>query len=253
MGKVYIVGAGPGDVELLTLKALKIIQNADVILYDRLVNEEILNFAKKDAQLVYVGKEDGKHTIPQEEINRLLYKYALTYDTVLRLKGGDPFVFGRGSEEALYLSERNIEYEIVPGITSAIAVLAYAGIPVTHRGISSSFRVVTGHEAPDKENSSIDWESMKADETLIFLMGLHNIEKIMKKLIEIGKDSKTPVAVIQSGTTLNQRVVVGTIENIVELSKDLQPPSIIVVGEVVKLREKIAWFEKVIHYQNFGI
>lgn len=244
MGKVYITGAGPGDLDLLTLKALKVIKEADVILYDRLINEDILSFAKKDVILVYVGKEDGKHTLPQQEINYLLYKYALDYSVVVRLKGGDPFIFGRGSEEALYLALRGIEFEIIPGITSAIAVPAYAGIPLTHRGITSSFRVITGHESPEKPTSMIDWESLKTDETIVILMGLHNIEKIMKKMMEIGKDPKTPVAVIQSGTMENQRVVVGEIENIAYLSKDLQSPAVIIVGEVVKLRDKIIWFEK---------
>lgn len=244
MGKVYITGAGPGDLDLLTLKALKVIKEADVILYDRLINEDILSFAKKDVILVYVGKEDGKHTLPQQEINYLLYKYALDYSVVVRLKGGDPFIFGRGSEEALYLALRGIEFEIIPGITSAIAVPAYAGIPLTHRSITSSFRVITGHESPEKPTSMIDWESLKTDETIVILMGLHNIEKIMKKMMEIGKDPKTPVAVIQSGTMENQRVVVGEIENIAYLSKDLQSPAVIIVGEVVKLRDKIIWFEK---------
>ncbi|MEZ0322843.1 MAG: uroporphyrinogen-III C-methyltransferase [Hydrogenothermaceae bacterium] len=252
MGKVYITGAGPGDLDLLTLKALKVIQQADVILYDRLINEEILSFAKKDAIFVYVGKEDGKHTIPQEEINQLLYKYALNYENVVRLKGGDPFIFGRGSEEALYLALRGIEFEIIPGITSVVAVPAYAGIPLTHRGITSSFRVITGHEAPDKPNSMIDWESLKTEETIVILMGLHNIEKIMKKLIEVGKNPKTPVAVIQAGTTENQKVVVGTVDSISEISKDLQSPAIIVIGEVVKLRDSINWFEKGLHlFRNF--
>jgi len=243
MGKVYITGAGPGDPELLTVKAFKIIQNADVILYDRLINEEILNYRKKETILIYVGKEDGKHTIPQQEINQLLYDYALQYDVVVRLKGGDPFVFGRGGEECLFLAERGIEFEVIPGVTSAISVPAYAGIPVTHRGIASSFRVVTGHEAPDKENSSIDWESMKANETIVFLMGLHNIEKIMDKLIQIGKNPKTPVAVIHSGTTENQLVIVGEIDNISELAKDVPTPALIVIGDVVKLRDKINWFD----------
>lgn len=244
MGKVYITGAGPGDIELLTLKALRVIQYADVILYDRLINNDILSFAKKDTLFVYVGKEDGKHTIPQQEINYLLYKYATEYNIVVRLKGGDPFIFGRGSEEALYLASKGIEFEIIPGITSAIAVPAYAGIPLTHRGITSSFKVITGHESPDKQISMIDWESLKTNETIVILMGLHNIDKIMKKMLEIGKDPKTPVAIIQSGTTEYQRVVIGEIENIAYLSKDLQPPAVIVVGEVVKLRDKICWFEK---------
>jgi len=156
MAKVYLVGAGPGDPELLTLKALRLIKSADVILYDRLINQEILLFAKPDCELVYVGKEDGKHTIEQEKINELLLRYAHTKEVVVRLKGGDPFIFGRGGEEALFLVEHGIEFEVVPGVSSFYSVPAYAGIPITFRGISSSFAVITGHEDPRKEKSNID-------------------------------------------------------------------------------------------------
>ncbi|MCG3678128.1 uroporphyrinogen-III C-methyltransferase [Aliarcobacter butzleri] len=242
MPKVYLTGAGPGDVELLTLKAVKAIQNADILIYDRLVNPEILELAKKECELIYVGKEDKKHTLPQEDINKLIYQASLKYENVVRLKGGDPFVFGRGAEEALYLKQRGIKFEIIPGITSAIAVPAYAGIPVTHRGLTTSFRVVTGHENPKKKISQIEWETFLNDETIIFLMGYHNIEIISSKLLSLGKRKDYPCAVISKGTTTEQKVVVGTLEDIVEKSKDLPTPVMIVIGEVVNLREQISWF-----------
>lgn len=242
MPKVYLTGAGPGDVELLTLKAVKAIQNADILIYDRLVNPEILELAKKECELIYVGKEDKKHTLPQEDINKLIYQTSLKYENVVRLKGGDPFVFGRGAEEALYLKQKGIKFEIIPGITSAIAVPAYAGIPVTHRGLTTSFRVVTGHENPKKKISQIEWETFLNDETIIFLMGYHNIEIISSKLLSLGKRKDYPCAVISKGTTTEQKVVVGTLEDIVEKSKDLPTPVMIVIGEVVNLREQISWF-----------
>ncbi|MCT7609415.1 uroporphyrinogen-III C-methyltransferase [Aliarcobacter butzleri] len=242
MPKVYLTGAGPGDVELLTLKAVKAIQNADILIYDRLVNPQILELAKKECELIYVGKEDKKHTLPQEDINELIYQASLKYENVVRLKGGDPFVFGRGAEEALYLKQRGIKFEIIPGITSAIAVPAYAGIPVTHRGLTTSFRVVTGHENPKKKISQIEWETFLNDETIIFLMGYHNIEIISSKLLSLGKRKDYPCAVISKGTTTEQKVVVGTLEDIVEKSKDLPTPVMIVIGEVVNLREQISWF-----------
>lgn len=242
MPKVYLTGAGPGDVELLTVKAVKAIQNADILIYDRLVNPEILELAKKECELIYVGKEDKKHTLPQEDINELIYQASLKYENVVRLKGGDPFVFGRGAEEALYLRQRGIQFEIIPGITSAIAVPAYAGIPVTHRGLTTSFRVVTGHENPKKKISQIEWETFLNDETIIFLMGYHNIEIISSKLLSLGKRKDYPCAVISKGTTTEQKVVVGTLEDIVEKSKDLPTPVMIVIGEVVNLREQINWF-----------
>ncbi len=243
MGRVYLTGAGAGDVELLTIKALKIIQKADVIIYDRLANEEILKEAKSGAKFIFVGKEDKRHTIPQEQINELLYQEATKNEIVVRLKGGDPFVFGRGGEEAIYLKERNIPFEIIPGITSAISVPAYAGIPVTHRGVAVSFRVVTGHETPNKESSQIDWESFKTDETIIFLMGYHNLKKIVTNLLKIGKNRKTPIAVISKGTMKEQKTITGELENIIEKSLNLPTPVLIVVGEVVKLREYLRWFD----------
>ena len=243
MQKVYLTGAGPGDVELLTLKAHRVITQADVIIYDRLANPEILEMAKDGCEFVYVGKEDGRHTLPQDQINEVIYQNSKIHDVVVRLKGGDPFVFGRGGEEGAYLHERGVEFEIIPGITSAISVPAYAGIPVTHRGVAVSFRVVTGHESPNKESSQIPWENFKSNDTIIFLMGLHNLKKIASKLIEIGKPKDFPCAVISKGTTPEQKVIVGTLENILEKSHGVPTPALIVVGEVVKLREQLEWFK----------
>jgi uroporphyrin-III C-methyltransferase len=241
---VYLTGAGPGEMELLTIKALRVIKEADVIIYDRLANPQILKEAKNGCEFVYVGKEDGRHIMPQDEINETIYQNSLKHSTVVRLKGGDPFVFGRGGEEGAYLHERGVDFEIIPGITSAISVPAYAGIPVTHRGVAVSFRVITGHESPNKKSSQIDWESFRGDDTLVFLMGLHNLSKISKKLMEIGKPKDFPCAVISKGTTKEQKTVIGTLQNIVELSLDIPTPALIVVGKVVLLREQLKWFKK---------
>jgi len=243
MGKVYLTGAGPGDIELLTVKALRVIKEADVVIYDRLANPKILEETKSGCEFVYVGKEDGRHIMPQDLINETIYQNALKNENVVRLKGGDPFVFGRGGEEASYLKERDIAFDIIPGITSAVSVPAYAGIPVTHRGVAVSFRVVTGHESPNKKESQIPWENYKSDDTIVFLMGLHNLPKISKKLIEIGKPRDYPCAVISRGTTADQKVVVGTLDDIVKKAKGIPTPALIVVGKVVALREQLQWFE----------
>jgi uroporphyrin-III C-methyltransferase len=242
MGMVYLTGAGPGDIELLTMKAHRVITEADVIIYDRLANPEILEMAKDGCEFVYVGKEDGRHTLPQDEINEVIYQNALKYEVVVRLKGGDPFVFGRGGEEGAYLHEREIQFEIIPGITSAISVPAYAGIPVTHRGVAVSFRVVTGHESPNKEISQIPWENFKTDDTIVFLMGLHNLEKIASKLIEVGKPEDYPCAVISRGTKKDQKVVIGRLDNIVQKAAGMPTPALIIVGKVVTLRQQLNWF-----------
>ena len=239
---VYLTGAGPGDIELLTVKALRVIREADVIIYDRLANPDILAEAKDGCEFIYVGKEDSRHTLPQEEINEVIYQASQKYENVVRLKGGDPFVFGRGGEEGIYLKERGEAFAFIPGITSAIAVPEYAGIPVTHRGITVSFRVVTGHEAT-KEKSQIPWENYKSDDTIIFLMGLHRLEKIVSKLLEIGKPADFPIAVISRGTRPDQQTVVGTLSDIHDRAKDLPTPALIVVGEVVRLRDQLGWFE----------
>ncbi len=242
MGKVYLTGAGPGDIELMTLKAARVVKEADILIYDRLANPDILDMARHNCEMIYVGKQDGKHSVPQDDINEIIYQAALKYENVVRLKGGDPFVFGRGGEEAIYLYERDIKFEIIPGITSSVSVPAYAGIPVTHRGITTSFRVVTGHESPNKKISQIEWQTFLNDETIVFLMGFHNIKLITNKLISLGKAKDYPCAVISRGSTPEQKVVVSTLENITKDSKGLLTPAIIVVGEVVKLREKVKWF-----------
>jgi len=242
MSKVYLTGAGPGDIELLTIKALKVIQKADIIIYDHLANADILKESKNGCEFIYVGKKSGHHIVPQDKINEIIFESSKRYKIVVRLKGGDPFVFGRGAEEAIFLKQKGVDVEIIPGITSAISVPAYAGIPVTHRGIAVGFKVVTGHESKNKQSSQIDWESFKSDDTLVFLMGLQNLFNISKKLIEIGKPLDYPVAVISKGTTKDQKVVISTLENIVEDAKDLQTPALIVVGKVVELQEQLQWF-----------
>lgn len=232
------MGAGPGDPELLTVKAIKILAFADVVLYDRLINEEILNYTKPECKLIYVGKEDGKHTIPQDEINKLLVYYASSYENVVRLKGGDPFVFGRGGEEALYLSKHGIPYEVVPGVSSVYSVPAYAGIPLTFRGIASSFAVVTGHEAVGKEKS-VDWKAFKDIDTIVILMGVKNRQRIANELIKLGRNPEEPVAFIERGTTSEQRVVISNLKEVAESPPSVKPPAVMIVGEVVKLHGKL--------------
>ena len=239
MGKVYLTGAGPGDVELLTVKALRLVREADVIVYDRLVNKDILKEAQKQCECIYVGKANKHHILPQDEINALLYEKALEYETVVRLKGGDSVVFGRGAEEALFLVLKGIDFEFIPGVTSAIAVPEMANIPITHRGKAVSFRVVTGYEAPEKGYAQLDWASFKQDETIVFLMGLHQLKNICTNLMNIGKPKNYPIAVISRGTLADEKVIVSTLENIYEEAKDLPTPALIVVGEVVTVRETL--------------
>ena len=242
---IYLVGAGAGDVGLLTVKAREVLEIADVVIYDRLADEKILNYAP-DAKKIYVGKSSGEHTFKQSEINKILVNESVKNKIVVRLKGGDPFVFGRGGEEAIYLRENNIDFEIISGVTSAVAVPAYAGIPVTHRGIATSFAVVTGHEDPTKPESTINWKNLSTGvDTLIFLMGIANLPKITARLIENGRDKNTPAAIIRNGTKFSQEVLVTTLENAAAdvAAKNIQPPAIFIVGEVVNLREKINWFD----------
>jgi len=245
-GKVYIIGIGPGDYKLITLKALECISKADVIVYDRLVNSRILSYAKEDAELIYVGKLPDCHAVPQEGINEILVNKALEGKTVARVKGGDPFVFGRGGEECESLAESGIQFEVVPGVTSSIAVPAYAGIPVTHRDFCSSLHIITGHERPDKDGSLIDYEIIaRLSGTLVFLMGVKNLPEISSNLIKHGKDRTTPAAVIEKGTTNAQRVVAGTLGDIaVKAAKaGVKSPAVTVIGKVVNLREKLSWFK----------
>lgn len=240
LGKVYIVGSGPGDPELLTLKAARLIQQADVLLYDRLVHPDVLNLAKKDCELVYVGKEEGKHLIPQDDINQFLVYYAKKAQVVVRLKGGDPFVFGRGGEEILYLQEHHIPFELVPGITSPLSVPAYAGIPVTHRGIASSYAVITGHQAPE-EDRDLDWESFKGIDTLVFVMGVTHRQEIARKLISVGRDPHEPVAFIEKGTTKEQNVIVTHLKEVADYPPQVKSPAIFIIGKVVRLRQKLSF------------
>ncbi|WP_144788889.1 uroporphyrinogen-III C-methyltransferase [Lysinibacillus fusiformis] len=246
MGKVYIVGAGPGDVDLITVKGLRCIECADVILYDRLINKELLNYARQDAQLIFCGKLPQQHAMIQEHINQTLVSYAQQGLIVTRLKGGDPFVFGRGAEEAEVLAKHHIPFEIVPGITSGIAAPAYAGIPVTHRDLSSSFAMVTGHMQEGKDDA-IRWESLaKGIDTIAIYMGVGNLPYIRQQLLKYGREEETPVAVIHWGTiAAKQKTVTGTLATIEEIvqTENIQNPSIILVGEVVALRETIQWFE----------
>lgn len=245
-GTVYLVGAGPGDYRLITLKGLQCIKEADVIVHDRLADPRLLTFARPDAELIYVGKVANRHTLRQEEINQLLIDQAREQKCVLRLKGGDPYVFGRGGEEAAFCRAAGIPFAVVPGITSAIAVPAYAGIPVTHRGVASSFAIVTGHEDPAKTATSIQWSKLAtATDTLLFLMGMENLAYIRQQLIANGRPPETPVAIVRWGTKPEQAVLVGTLATIEQLVKEqnFQPPAVIVVGEVVKLREQLQWFD----------
>ena len=243
MGKVYIIGTGPGDEELLTLKAVEALKKCDVVLYDRLVSNNILNYIREDCEAYYCGKEPGAHYQSQEEINNNLIKFAKKGKTVGRIKGGDPYVFGRGGEEVLALKELNIDFEVIPGVTSPIAVLNYAGIPITHRSMAQSFHIVTGMSAKE---STVNFKALAKEEgTLVFMMGLSNLGNIVKELIDNGKDINTPTAVIMKGTTSKQKKVVGTLENIEErvLRAKLKSPCIIVVGRVVTLNKELTWYE----------
>ncbi|MBW1677261.1 MAG: uroporphyrinogen-III C-methyltransferase [Deltaproteobacteria bacterium] len=246
-GKVYLVGAGPGDPDLITVKGSKRLKEADVIMYDHLASAKLLKYARQDAETIYIGKRQGSHALPQDEINKLMVSKAREGRTVVRLKGGHPFIFGRGGEEAEALSQARIPFEVVPGISSAIAAPAYAGIPLTHRRYTASVAFVTGHEDPTKQHSTVDWSRLATGAgTLVILMGVKNLGKIAEKLIAAGRDPKTPVALVRWGTTPQQTTLVGTLDTIVAQAEAaaLKPPVAIVVGEVVKLREALNWFEK---------
>lgn len=244
-GKVWLVGAGPGDSALVTKRCLDCIRTADAVIYDSLATDSLLNEVRRDAELIYAGKRASSHHLRQEETNALLIRMAKEGKNVVRLKGGDPFIFGRGGEEAQELAEAGIEYEIVPGVSSCYGAPAYAGIPVTHRDHASSFHVITGHEGAHKDKNVLDYETLAKEEgTLIFLMGLKNLPNIVRSLTAGGKDPRTPAAVIQEGTTSRQKTAVGTLENIAEIAESagIRTPAITVVGDVVSLREEIAWY-----------
>jgi uroporphyrinogen III methyltransferase/synthase len=239
-GIVYIVGGGPGDPGLITVKGLECLRRADVVLYDRLVAQELLAEVPSQAEMIDVGKEPKRHRRSQDEINALLVEKAREGKVVVRLKGGDPFVFGRGGEECQALVEADIRYEVVPGVSSAIAVPAYAGIPVTQRGVTTAFTVVAGHTGGS--NSTIDWESISRTGTIVFLMGVEHMPEIVEKLIACGREAETPAALIREGTTQNQLVITGTLADIVEKTRDIRPPAVLVVGKVVRFHDQLDWF-----------
>lgn len=246
VGKVYLVGAGPGDPDLITVKGLRCLQKADVILFDRLVNPELLKHAKEGAKLVYCGKLPHYHTMKQETINHFLVKYAYEGLQVVRLKGGDPFVFGRGGEEAEECMMHDVPFEIVPGITAGIAASAYAGIPVTHRTLSKSFAFITGHQAGNVA-AEHQWSHLaNGVDTICVYMGVSHLTTITKYLIQYGKSPQTPIALIHWGTLSDQRTIIGTLETIEEQVKEanISNPSMIVIGEVVRLHKKLNWFHE---------
>jgi uroporphyrin-III C-methyltransferase / precorrin-2 dehydrogenase / sirohydrochlorin ferrochelatase len=249
-GEVYLVGGGPGDPDLLTFRALRLMQQCDVCVYDKLVSKEVMELVRRDAELIYVGKARDRHTLPQEEINQLLVRLAKDGKRVLRLKGGDPFIFGRGGEEIETLMEHGVPFQVVPGITAANGVSAYAGIPLTHRDYAQSCIFTTGHLKPKSDQTEavveLDWPALtRANQTVVIYMGLVGLDQICAKLIAHGLPANTPAAVVQQGTTIRQRVVVGDLSNLAVKvnAAELKPPCLIIVGEVVKLREKLAWFE----------
>lgn len=243
LGTVYLVGAGPGDPDLLTVKALRLIQAADVILYDRLVSEPIMALCNSAAERLYVGKARSDHAVPQNQINEFLVSYAQQGKTVVRLKGGDPFIFGRGGEELETLAENGINFEIVPGVTAASGCAAYAGIPLTHRDYAQTVRFVTGH----LKNGVVDLngvEYLNDNETLVIYMGLVGLGQITEHLLAAGRDPETPVALVQQGTTPHQKVVEGSLASIVKnvAEQEVKPPTLIIIGGVVSLRKQLAWF-----------
>ncbi len=246
-GKVYLVGAGPGDPQLLTIKAVKVLKEADVIIYDRLgVSEEILCLAPANAERIFVGKRTGLHEVPQNKITEIIIKKAKEGSKVVRLKGGDPFIFGRGGEEAEALVEEGIEFEVVPGVSSSVVAPAYAGIPLTHRDYAASVAIITGHRAGDSEKP-IDWIKIaNAVDTMVILMGVESLGGIVSKLLAGGISVDKPVAMVESGTYIKQRTLIATLGTIVKEAhaKQIKPPSVIVIGEVANLGRKLAWFKK---------
>ncbi len=246
-GMVYLVGAGPGDPDLITRKGLRLLRRAHVVIYDRLIPHELLEETRPETELIDAGKQPTRHRLAQEKINAILIDRARKGNTVLRLKGGDPLVFGRGGEEALACRQHGIPFEIVPGVSSAFAVPAYAGIPLTHRHLSSAFTVITGHEDPAKNDSGINYRALaQIGGTIVIMMGVNRLGEITRRLLNHGMDSQTPAAIIQSGATPRQRTFVGTLATIAGIARahDIQPPAITVVGDVVRLREDgVAWFD----------
>lgn len=244
-GKVFLVGAGPGDHRLLTIRAVELLRKADVVIYDRLVTKSILQLVPKRVKKIYVGKRAGRHELPQEKINKLMINTALDGKRVVRLKGGDPFLFGRGGEEAEALSDNDIDFEVVPGVTSALAAPTYAGIPLTHRDYSSSVAIVTGHQA-EKAEKVVNWSKLPSSvDTIVILMGVERLESIANNLMEGGLDPNTPVAIIEWGTVKRQRSLIGKLGTIAREAKErnVKPPAVVVIGKVVKLGRKLSWFK----------
>jgi len=251
-GIVYLIGAGPGDPGLLTVRGLEYLRRADVVVHDRLANPQLLAYALQ-AELIDVGKQPDHHPIPQGRINAILVEKALEGKTVARLKGGDPFVFGRGGEEAQALIEAGIPFEVVPGVTSAVAVPAYAGIPVTHRGIACSVAFITGHCAGSKP-LDLNWQALaEGVDTLVFLMGVHGLPNIVTSLVEAGRSPDTPIALIEQGTLPGQKVVAGTLADILEKAAVIKPPAVIIVGEVVGLHSTLEWFKPEMEFSGSGL
>lgn len=245
--KVYLVGAGPGDPELLTLKGKRVLEEADVVIYDRLVGDGVLEFVNPDAELVFVGKESSNHSSPQEEINRLISAHAKRGKKVVRLKGGDPYIFGRGSEEATHLFNESIPFEVVPGVTAASGISAYAGIPLTDRRYSPAVTFITGHRMKGEGIDNLNWNALaELNHTIVFYMGVANISEITRKLIENGRPSMTPAALVSRGTTPEQKTVLGTLSDISKkaLENNVKPPALLVIGEVVNLSAVLNWFEQ---------
>lgn len=243
-GKVYICGAGPGNPDLITKRCWDLLKNCDIILYDRLVGREIIELIPENTPKVYVGRSSGDPTTNQVKTNQVMLQYALEGKKVLRLKGGDPFIFGRGGEEAEFLNENAVDFEIIPGISSAIGSAIYSGIPLTHRQYSSSVAIVTGHEDPTKKEKSIKWDKLAtAVDTIVILMGVENLESIIKNLINHGLSTDTKIAVIQNGTLKEQKVIIGNFNNIRKKMNDasIKPPCVIIIGDVVSLSDKIKW------------
>jgi uroporphyrin-III C-methyltransferase len=241
MGFVSLVGAGPGDPDLLTVKGMRVIQNAEVLVYDRLVSQAILDLAAVDAEMIYVGKKLDFHYVPQDKINQLLVDKALEGKRVVRLKGGDPFIFGRGGEEVEALADANVAFEVIPGITSAIGCTAYAGIPLTHRDYAQSVQFITGHLK--KEGNDVNWASLASpNQTLVFYMGLKQSPIIVQNLLSIGLDPETPTAIIERGTTAAQRVIVSPLKQLAESAAFAESPALIIVGRVVELHNKLNWY-----------
>lgn len=251
VGKVFIVGAGPGDPDLMTVRGLRLLQQADVVLYDRLANPALLREIPPHAKTIYVGKGAGYQAFSQAEIEFMLISEARLGQAVVRLKGGDPFVFGRGGEECLSLAENGIPFEVVPGISSALAVPAYAGIPVTHRQTATSFTVVTGHTAGE-DDYAIDWVRIPAQGTLVILMGVKQLGRMAVDLVQHGRDPHTPVAIIEQGTTVDQRTITGTLADMAAIAQaqGVRAPAVIVVGEVAALHHQLRWFDPAATYQT---